>query len=87
MTTSGYSGTPLAKKLGIKPGFKVKLISEPEYYLTLFTDLPMNVYFVANEESPVSLIHFFTKSNAELLFQLPKLKQQITQDGIIWVLA
>jgi hypothetical protein len=85
MTTSGYSGTPLAKKLGIKPGFKVKLISEPEYYLTLFTDLPMNVYFVANEESPVSLIHFFTKSNAELLFQLPKLKQQITQDGIIWV--
>jgi hypothetical protein len=85
MTTSGYSGTPLAKKLGIKPEFKVKLISEPEYYLTLFTDLPMNVYFVANEESPVSLIHFFTKSNAELLFQLPKLKQQITQDGIIWV--
>jgi hypothetical protein len=85
MTTLGYSSTPLAKKLGIRPGFKVKLISEPEYYLTLFTDLPMNAYFVANEESPVNLIHFFTKTNAELLFQLPELKQQITQDGIIWV--
>ncbi|MCQ6956667.1 DUF3052 family protein [Mucilaginibacter aquariorum] len=85
MTASGYSGTQLAKKLGIKPGFKVKLISEPEYYLTLFTDLPMDVYFVANEEAPVNLIHFFTKTNADLLFQLPELKQQITQDGIIWV--
>ena len=85
MSTLGYSGTPLAKKLGIKPGFKVRLIGEPEYYLTLFTDLPMDVYFVANEESPVNLIHFFTKTNAELLLQLPKLKQKITQDGIIWV--
>ncbi|MDB5127010.1 DUF3052 family protein [Mucilaginibacter sp.] len=85
MSTSGYSGTPLAKKLGIKSEFKVKLIGEPGYYLTLFTDLPTNVYFVANKESPVNLIHFFTKTNAELLFQLPELKQQITQDGIIWV--
>jgi hypothetical protein len=85
MSTSGYSGTPLAKKLGIKPGFKVKLIGEPEYYLTLFTDLPPDVYFVVNEERPVNLIHFFTKTNAELLFQLPGLRQQITQDGIIWV--
>jgi hypothetical protein len=85
MTASGYSDTPLAKKLGIKPGFKIKLIGEPEYYLTLFTDLPADVYFVSTEEIPVNLIHFFTKKNAELLFQLPELKQQITQDGIIWV--
>ena len=61
MQTAGYSGTPLAKKLGIKPGFKVRLIGEPEYYLTLFTDLPADVYFVSTEESPVNLIHFLQK--------------------------
>jgi len=85
MTTSGYSGTPLAKKLGIKPGFKVRLIGEPEYYLSLFTDLPADVYFVSTEEIPVNLIHFFAKNNAEILLQLPELKQQITPNGIIWV--
>jgi hypothetical protein len=30
--TTGYSGTPLAKKLGIKPAFKIRLINEPDYY-------------------------------------------------------
>jgi hypothetical protein len=71
MTTSGYSGTPLAKKLGIKSGFKVRLIGEPEYYLMLFTDLPIDVYFVANEESPVNLIHFLQKLMPNCYFNFP----------------
>jgi hypothetical protein len=80
---AGYSGTPLAKKLGIKPGFKVLLIGEPDYYLNLFTDMPDNIYL--NGHKPVNFIHFFARSNAELLLQLPILKQQIMQDGMIWV--
>ncbi len=46
---AGYSGTPLAKKLGIKPGFNIKLVNAPDYYLTLFTDLPGDLHF--NDES------------------------------------
>lgn len=41
--TLGYSGTPLAKKLGIKPGFKIRLVNQPDYYLELFSELPANI--------------------------------------------
>jgi hypothetical protein len=37
---TGYSGTPLAKKIGIKKGFRIRLINAPEYYFELFTDMP-----------------------------------------------
>jgi hypothetical protein len=82
---AGYSGTPLAKKLGIKDGFHIRLINAPEYYLNLFTDLPPNLYFDDNATGKIDFIHFFTKSKAEYTKQLPTLKQQIKPNGIIWI--
>ena len=43
--TTGYSGTPLAKKLGIKSGHHVLLVNAPGYYLSLFDDMPNDVVF------------------------------------------
>ena len=40
---AGYSKTPLAKKLGIKPGFHIKLVNAPEHYFDLFTDMPEDI--------------------------------------------
>jgi hypothetical protein len=87
MTTqpAGYSGTPLAKKLGIKPGFHVKLINAPEYYFNLFTDLPGDLNFSDDIDTKKNLIHFFTKQEAEFISMLPLLKDQIKSNGIIWV--
>lgn len=82
---AGYSGTPLAKKLGIKASAKVTLINAPDYYLQLFTDMPADVYFVDETGIKKDLIHFFTKSNDELLTVLPQLMKQIQPDGMIWV--
>ena len=82
---TGYSGTPPAKKLGIKPAFKINLINEPEYYFQLFTDLPAELYFEGNEETAKDLIHFFTLKNEELSNLLPLLKKQIKPAGMIWV--
>lgn len=82
---AGYSGTPLAKKLGIKASAKVMLINAPDYYLQLFTDMPPEVYFVDNTGIKIDLIHFFTKSQDEFLTNLPQLMKQIKPDGIIWV--
>jgi hypothetical protein len=82
---SGYSGTPLAKKLGIKSGFNIRLINAPEHYLSLFTDLPTDICFIDQPGSKLNLIHFFTKSYDELSEMLPVLKEQITQNGIIWI--
>ncbi len=81
----GYSGTPLAKKLGIKSGFHISLINAPEYYLQLFTDLPADLYFENNEALTIDLIHFFTKNRDEYETLLPGLKKRIKPNGIIWV--
>ncbi len=80
----GYSKTPLAKKLGIKPGFKLKLVNAPEYYLDLFTDMPEDIDITVGKQK-VDLIHFFTKDEKELAQLLPKLKNGIVQNGMIWV--
>lgn len=82
---SGYSGTPLAKKLGIKPGFNIKLINAPDYYFNLFTDLPDDLRFTDEASSKKDLIHFFTKQKDEYTGLLAALKEQIKPNGIIWV--
>lgn len=83
--TTGYSGTPLAKKLGIKENFRIHLINAPDYYLRLFTDLPANLYFENDKDSEIDLIHFFTKSQNEYKLLLPQLKSRIKSNGSIWI--
>jgi len=83
--TAGYSGTPLAKKLGIKEGFVIRLINKPDHYFELFTDLPASVNISDNKKLKKNFIHFFTKEEKELVELLPKLKNELVPDGIIWV--
>jgi len=85
MPIAGYSGTPLAKKLGIKDGFHVNLINAPEYYLSLFTDLPPNLLFGDQGGVKIDFVHFFTKSKTEYIHLLPSMKDSIKSNGIIWV--
>ncbi|WP_295718582.1 DUF3052 family protein [Mucilaginibacter sp.] len=82
---AGYSGTPLAKKLGIKPGAKLMLINAPDNYLQLLIDLPADVYFVGGGDVKKDVIHFFTKQQDEFLTMLPQLMKQIKPEGMIWV--
>ena len=82
---AGYSKTPLAKKLGIKAGFSVKLVNAPEYYWELFTDVPEDIRVNDNAIKAHDFIHFFTKDEKELARVLPVLKKEIVQDGMIWV--
>lgn len=84
-SAAGYSGTPLAKKLGIKEGFYIDLINAPDYYLQLFTDLPPDLYFDTGEDVKTDLVHFFTKSKAEYEALLPAIKEKIKPNGMIWV--
>src|SRR5471030_698131 len=83
--TAGYSATPLAKKLGIKDGFHISLINSPEYYLSLFTDLPAELYFENKGDIKINFIHFFTNSKDEFTSLLPLLKDRIKPNGMIWV--
>src|ERR1700761_3531168 len=82
---AGYSGTPLAKKLGIKEGFQIKLVNPPDHYFDLFTDLPANLNLKDDKTLQKDFIHFFTKQEKEFTALLPALKKQIKPNGMIWV--
>ena len=85
MQPAGYSGTPLAKKLGIKDGFKIQVINAPEYYFELFADMPGNVTVLTDKKTKKNFIHYFTKQAKELHKDIASLKAGIEQDGMIWV--
>ncbi len=81
----GYSGTPLAKKLGIKPGFRIRTKNAPDNYIELISPVPPNVQISNAIRSRIDLWHLFTASDKELSESLPTAKQQIVQHGMIWV--
>ena len=81
---AGYSGTPLAKKLGIKPGSGLFLAGAPDHYDELLAPLPEGVERVRKIEA-ADVMHIFVTARArldkELRAALPKMKQDVA----IWV--
>ena len=82
---AGYSGTPLAKKLGFKPGHRVRTSNAPDNYLDLVSPRPDGVKISATLRKDIDIWHFFTKSEAVLEAALPKMRSAVRQDGMIWV--
>jgi hypothetical protein len=82
---AGYSGTPLAKKLGIKPGFRVALVGAPEGFRAELDDLPEGVSFLTSLASQLDLIVFFTKSQSELTRNFPRLATKLAPAGMLWI--
>ncbi|WP_273277762.1 DUF3052 domain-containing protein [Maribacter polysiphoniae] len=85
MKATGYSGTPLAKKLGIKAGFKIKIVNQPAYYYKLFKDFPSETDHINDVKTKKDFIHYFAKTTAELIGDITQLRQEIAQNGIIWI--
>src|SRR6266849_566945 len=81
----GYSGTPLAQKLGYKPGFRVYLDNAPDEYAQLVSPLPDDVQFLAKLTSNLDLIHVFTDQAKDLAPKLKRYMKKIKPAGIIWV--
>ena len=82
---AGYSGTPLVKKLGIKPGFCIYFLNAPEQYQALLGELPPDVNEVDTADVALDFIQFFTKSAAALVEQLPVLMKALKPNGMLWV--
>ena len=82
---AGYSGTPLAKKLGFKQGCRVRISNAPANYAELVSPRPDKVLISRAIRKNIDIWHFFTKSAAELGGRLPTMQAAIRQDGMIWV--
>lgn len=84
--TSGYSGTPLAKKLGIKEGYSIFLHNPPIHYWKLFSDLPPNINTKRSlQEGPFDFIHIFCLSESELHEVAERHKNSLKKNGMLWV--
>ena len=82
---SGYSGTPLLKKLGLSPQMKVLLINEPGNYYEL---LEINIADqVCKKNDTPDLIHLFVSNNKEFETEMKKLKSICKKNPkiILWV--
>ena len=84
-TTSGYSGTPLAKKLGIEAGSTVATLAAPRNYRELLAPLPEPVTFARTVTDEVDVIHVFETQRAGLALTLQGLRMKIRGDAAIWV--
>jgi hypothetical protein len=83
--STGYSGTPLVKKLGIKPGFRVFVDNAPDNYLQLLEPLPDQFTFVAKIEGDLDMVHIFTDRKKDLAAKLKQYVKMIKANGAIWV--
>jgi DNA modification methylase len=85
MATSGYSGTPLLKKLSIKEEMKVQLINAPNDYFTLL-EKDISYQLINKKETP-DFVHLFSKSKKEFENEMKKLKPVCRKNTsiIIWV--
>jgi hypothetical protein len=79
------NNTPLHIKLGIKEGFEIKLINEPDNFHNLLNEIQGTVHFRKILNEPIDMIHLFTHSKKELVVELSGLKNFVKKEGILWV--
>src|SRR5262245_9780686 len=82
---AGYSGTPLAKKLGIKSNASIHLIGAPANYRALVSPLPADVRFTRRLDDKTDIVHVFATRKLELASLLKGLRKGIRNDAAIWV--
>ena len=78
---AGYSGTPLAKKLGLKDGFRVALEGMPD---EVFAEIESYGAAIEPAEDDLDLLHVFTTERAVLEARVKAGRNLIRPDGMIW---
>jgi hypothetical protein len=81
---AGYSATPLARKLGIKPGFRIAAVDAPSDYRKLLSPLPEDVEIAARVSRSTNLVHLFVTSKTRLEKALLSYLKN-APDAVIWV--
>ena len=82
--TAGYSGTPLAQKLGIAAGQRLYVTGAPRDYRRL-VGLPAGVRLGTGIAADTDLMHFFVTRRAELELSLNAARGAMRDDAVIWV--
>jgi hypothetical protein len=82
---AGYSGTPLARKLGIKPGQRTWCVNMPARVAAEIADSGLAPHLLRSPRSGLEMAHIFVTRRAELAKHLSRLRSLLAPAGILWV--
>ncbi|HZF17011.1 MAG TPA: DUF3052 family protein [Steroidobacteraceae bacterium] len=82
---AGYSGTPLAMKLGIREGSELYAVGAPSNYRKLLAPLPKAVRFSRRLTASTDVVHLFTRRRADVESYLREWYARLRNEGCVWV--
>ncbi len=83
---AGYSGTPLARKLGFKQGFCAGFVNPPKGFQKELDALPDDVQIIVGRlPKQLDLIILFTDSQRSLKKEFKSLARKLSQNGMLWI--
>jgi hypothetical protein len=85
VSTAGYSGTPLPRKLGITEGAKVVLVRAPEHFQELLSPLPEGVRLIRRLGRDADVIVAFFTERARLEAGFDRLRAGMHDAGGLWI--
>jgi hypothetical protein len=83
--SAGYSGTPLAKKLGIGANARVCAKNAPANYNQLLEPLPSGVSFHAKPSESTDVVHVFVDRKSALSKELTELRKKLRGSAVVWI--
>lgn len=83
--TSGYSGTPLARKLSLKDGLRTWWDGMPASVHAEIAKASLALDLLASPEAPVEAAHLFVTRRAELEDKVRRLLPLLAADGFVWI--
>lgn len=82
---SGYSGTPLVRKLGLRPGWRVAVLGAPEGLDELLGELPDGLRIVRRLADGIDAVWIFVLARRDLERRLPGVLRRLPPDGTLWI--
>lgn len=82
---AGYSGTPLARKLGLKPGLRVCALGAPRAYREIVAPWPDGVELRPEADATTDLVHLFVDSRSRLATETKRLRSLLGPNATLWV--
>jgi hypothetical protein len=83
VNTSGYSGTPLIKKLGIKPGARTTFLDAPPHFAALLGEMPDGAR--TSTRGTIDFAIAFVKTKAAVVKRFDALIDRMTPEAMIWI--
>lgn len=85
MTPAGYSGTPLAKKLGLKPGMRAWTDGMPTSVADEIRAALPGFRFARRLEPEAECAHVFVDSRERLADALQRIPAKLAAGGMLWI--